>query len=154
VSRIKPISRLMWAALATVVLSGCLFSGPTRIKATLKADAALNPDHNGRPSPVVVRLYELKSATTFDGADIYALQQRADETLAADLVARDEMTVRPGESKKFERTLQETTKFVGVVAEFRDFEHSRWRASMPVKPKKKNKIVLTLGTNSIAIAPK
>lgn len=59
----------------------------------------LFPNGNGRPSPIVVRLFELKHPVTFENADFFSLYERAKETLAPDLVASEEIELRPGESE-------------------------------------------------------
>src|SRR5262245_62038716 len=50
-----------------LVMAGCLSNPPkpSNVKLTLRAAADVNPDGNGRPSPVVVRIYQLKTDTAF-----------------------------------------------------------------------------------------
>src|ERR1700680_2089380 len=99
---------------------------PTTITAALDAHANVNPDARGRPSPVVVRFYELKSLAAFDAADFFSMFDRDKETLGAELVAREEFNLRPGEKRPLARTLQLDTRYIGVVAAFRDLERSQW----------------------------
>jgi type VI secretion system VasD/TssJ family lipoprotein len=53
-----------------------------QINLKLTASDQLNPDLNGRPSPIVVRLFELKHPVTFENADFFSLYERAKESLA------------------------------------------------------------------------
>ena len=43
------------------------------MRLTLAATADSNPDATGRPSPVVVRVYQLKTDVAFKGAEFFAL---------------------------------------------------------------------------------
>jgi type VI secretion system protein VasD len=149
-----PIVRGLFIAVVLLGLTGCFGSSPSVVKATMNADAQLNPDTAGRPSPVVVRLFELKSSTAFDSADFFSIYQREQATLGPDLVAREELTLLPGQTLKFERTLQEGTAHIGLVAAFRDIEHARWRAGTAVRRNKKTKITVRLEASSISISAK
>src|SRR5947207_3053449 len=87
---------------------------PATIAATLDAHANVNPDARGRPSPVIVRFYELKSLAAFNAADFFSMFDRDKETLGAELVAREEFDLRPGEKRPLARTLQPDTRYIGV----------------------------------------
>jgi type VI secretion system protein VasD len=113
---------------------------PTTVAATLQAGAAVNPDLRKRASPIVIRLYELKSAAAFEAADFVSLFERDQATLAAEMAGREEFILRPGESKPWQKTLAPDTKFIGVLAAFRDIERARWKSIVPVKPNAKNQI--------------
>src|SRR5262249_18119678 len=112
--------------LAICLVAGC--GGSSRmLQGSIKVDQATNPDVKGRASPVVVRIYELRSPTAFGAADFFALFESESETLGADLVAREEYQLRPAETLPYQRQLQPDTQFIGVAAAFRDLENSRWR---------------------------
>jgi len=104
----------------------------TILQVTVEARPDINPDVNGRPSPIVLRWYELKSLGTLSVADFFSLFGREKETLGADLLALEEFQLVPGEKRSFEKKLQTETRYVAVVAAFRDLERSQWRASMPI----------------------
>ncbi|SAK89959.1 putative lipoprotein [Caballeronia pedi] len=105
---------------------------PTVVRISVNALDGVNPDRTGRPSPVVVRVYELKTTAAFDSADFFTLYGKDQATLGGDLNAKNEFLLRPGDSRSVEQTVQPGTKFVAVVAAYRDIERSRWRASAPV----------------------
>jgi type VI secretion system protein VasD len=139
--------------LAALCLAAC---GPSHslLRATVKADDKLNPDASGRPSPVVVRLFELKSPRAFESADFYSLYQREQEALGPDLVVRDEIVVKPGETLKFDRVLQDATTDIGLVAAFRDIEHAQWKAAKAIRRNKKTKVTVRLEASSISTPAK
>jgi type VI secretion system protein VasD len=146
-----PQDRRRWllsasGAAAAVALPGCTMfsSGPATLSTTVVASAQVNPDARRRPSPVVVRVFELKAPTLFEQADFVSLFEKDQALLAGELVSREEFVLRPGESKPINKPLSPDTKFIGVMAAFRELERARWRAVVPVVAKKKNVVEITL----------
>jgi type VI secretion system protein VasD len=119
------------------------------LRGAIKADPATNPDLRGRPSPVVVRVYELKAVGAFNTADFFSLFEKEQEALGSELVGREEYQLQPDETRPYQRQLQPDTKFIGVAAAFRDLEHARWRNVVAVPAKRK--ITLTIGIEARAI---
>ena len=148
-TRLAWMACIVWLLWLTACASG---PKPTVIQTDLRVQANINPDMRGRPSPVVVRFYELKSLTAFNNADFFALFERDRETLGTELVAVDELQLMPNETRQFKRTLQPDTQYIGVVAAFRDLEHSEWRASTTVAPHKVSPLIIQLEANQISIA--
>jgi type VI secretion system protein VasD len=142
--------RLVTIACGITLLVGCSSGNRAPLlQGTIKATPTTNPDLTGRPSPVVVRTYELRALGAFNGADFFSLFERESETLASDLVGREEYDLRPGETRPYKRQLQPDTKFFGVVAAFRDLENSRWRQAVPVPAKRE--VTLTVGVEARAV---
>jgi type VI secretion system protein VasD len=111
----------------------------------------VNPDRSGRPSPVVVRTYELKSLAAFDTAHVYGLLEQDREVLGGDLLGRDELPLKPGERRELKKTLQADTRYFGVTAAFRDVEHSKWRATTPVAAKALSHVEIRVDRNDVSI---
>jgi type VI secretion system protein VasD len=137
-----------------IALAGGCRSGPPLLQGSIKADPTINPDLHGRPSPVVVRVYELKSLEAFNNADFFALFDKESETLGSDLLGREEYDLRPAETRPYKRQLQPDTKFIGVVAAFRDLEHSRWRQAAPVPAKRSVTLTVGLQAQAVTVAVK
>jgi len=148
---------LVPALIALAALSaGCgKLMGPKATTAAMELRAAtnLNPDDSGRPSPLRVRLYELKSASGFNGQDFFSLYERDKDVLGPDLVAREEIQVEPGMQKNFTRKLSPDTKFLGVLAPYRNIERAKWRASMEVPAGKTTPVVLDLESLAVSLGP-
>jgi type VI secretion system protein VasD len=138
-------------AAALALIAGCA-SGPkpTPVTGSIAASPRVNPSVSKRPSPLLVRVYELKAVTAFNAADFVSLYQRDQAELGADLVAREEMTLAPGETKPLSKTLAPETRFVGVFAAYRDLEHARWRAVVPIAPGQKQQI--TIQADELAVS--
>jgi type VI secretion system protein VasD len=137
------------------VLPGCSmfgFGGPPTLTATSVATAQINPDARKRPSPVVVRVFELKTSTLFEQADFVSLFEKEQAVLGAELVSREEFVLRPGETKPLTKPLAPETKFIGVMVAFRELERARWRVVVPVVAGKKN--VLSIDLDDITVVAK
>jgi type VI secretion system protein VasD len=98
----------------------------------VSARADANPDATGRPSPIVVRVYQLKSDAGFGNAEFFALFDDDKRVLAADLVGREEFELAPGETRTVELNLSPDTRFMGALGAYRDVRDATWRASEPV----------------------
>lgn len=115
---------------------------PTFLAGSIQVSAQVNPNANQRPSPLLLRVYELKAVAAFNGADFMSLYQRDQAELGSDFVAREEFVLAPGETKTFVKTLSADTQFLGVVAAFRDLDRSRWRSVIAVDPRKSQQVVI------------
>jgi len=146
-------ARVLALAFGAALIAGC-GSGPPLVRGSIKADSAVNPDQRGRPSPVVVRVYELKSLGGFDGADFFSLYEKESETLGSDLVGREEYDLQPGEARPYRRQLQPDTKFIGVVAAFRDLENSSWRQAVAVPAKRSVSVTIAIDARTVTVAVK
>ncbi len=122
----------------SVLLASCASKPPPKppkpieTQTVISASADVNPDSAGRASPVVIRVFQLRGDAEFNDADFFALYDKEKETLAANLIMRDERTVLPGQELPLKLSLAPDTRFVGAIAGFRDVQSSHWRAIMPV----------------------
>ena len=107
---------------------------PEPIRLTLQASDDVNPDAANRPSPVVVRLYLLKADALFMAGDFFALYDDEKSALKDDLIAKStEFTLRPGESTAVpEFVPSPETRFLGVIAAYRDYRNAQWRRVAPL----------------------
>lgn len=128
-----------------VALCACTFGRkkppapkPVPVMRTVVTAADLNPDREGRPSPVVLAIYQLREAGAFQNADFFSLQDRAPNALGPDLIGRpEELKLRPAQTRESATEIDPETRFLGVVAAFHDIERAQWRAVAPVPEKKK-----------------
>ena len=102
-----------------------------RVPMTINAAADVNPAVNGTPSPVVVRLYLLRTDEPFKSADFFALYDDEEKVLGQALISRDEFMLTPGEKRTLEVPIAEGTVFVGAIAAFRDIRNAQWRVMAP-----------------------
>ncbi|MBX7228542.1 MAG: type VI secretion system lipoprotein TssJ [Burkholderiaceae bacterium] len=146
------LSRAVMVIGLSAMLLACGKSS-TLVSAALQASSSINPDARNRPSPVVIRVYELKTPATFESADFFSLFDKDQATLGADMLAREEFTLRPGDSQTINRELKPDTRFMAVFAGFREVEKSTWRAVMPLNVGKKNTVQISLDARTVSISP-
>ena len=96
----------------------------------LVAEAGVNPDINGTPKPVLMRLYELKAAASFERASFLDLMEKDEAALGGDFLRREEFLVAPGERRTIERKGNADVRAFGLFAAFRDLERSSWRTAI------------------------
>jgi type VI secretion system protein VasD len=144
---IHPLLLFAWSLTA---LSGC-GSSPTRIEANIVAAEDLNPDFNGRASPLVVRLYQLKSPVAFNNASFFALYDSDAAALGEDLQGKEEIELKPGDNLEIERELQPQTHFIGFLAGYRDIENASWRAVAEVPEGETTDLKIDFGRLTVKI---
>ena len=140
------------AALCAAGLAGCAGSpDPTVAIISVTAAEDVNPDAQGRASPVMLRIYELRSRAGFDGADFFSLYSAERETLAADLAGKHEQIVTPGTSAEIRRTPPPDVRYIGIVAAFRDIERAGWRSAAALAPNQTTHIQLRIERNGLVV---
>ncbi|RLJ19749.1 type VI secretion system lipoprotein TssJ [bacterium endosymbiont of Escarpia laminata] len=125
---------------------------PTQLAAKFLASLHVNPNAEGTPSPVVVRFYELKTPGIFEDTDFFTLYDDDIAVLGADLVARDEFKIMPGKTLPLLRELDPQTRFIGVMAAFRDLNNAIWRATAPIALHQVNAYTILLGRGEVSIS--
>jgi len=101
---------------------------------TLSASSSVNPDAQGRPAPLVVRLYALAARDAFDRATFFELYDHDRAVLGRSALARSVIVVRPGERIRFDEPLDAGTRSFAVVAAYQRIDTACWRAIVDVVP--------------------
>lgn len=135
--------RLTGLMLAVLVMAACKSNPPkpNSSKLTFQVAAEANPDANNRPSPIVVRVFQLKGSDAFNNAGYFELSDDAAKVLGPDLIKVEEHQLRPGDNQVVGLSVAGEAKFVGVVAGFRNFRDAQWRVVVPA-PLKKNALIV------------
>ena len=124
---------------------------PVPVAGIISAAADLNPSATQRPSPLVLRIYELRSDTAFNKADFIALYQSEQSAIGADLVLKDEFMLQPGETRSYERMLSIETRWLAVFGIYRNVERAVWRAIAPVPPGKSLKLSISAQSQALSL---
>jgi type VI secretion system protein VasD len=132
------------------MLSACA-TKPVVTPVTLRvaASADVNPDGRNRASPILVRVYALRSTAPFDSADFFSLFEKDQATLGGELVQREELLLKPGDIKAVEMKLSADVKAIAVMGAYRDLERARWRAVRPVEPGKPLNLTVVFGARQV-----
>lgn len=124
---------------------------PVPVAGTISAAADLNPSATQRPSPLVLRIYELRSDTAFSKADFIALYQSEQAAIGADLVLKDEFVVQPGETRPYQRTLSIETRWLAIFGAYRNVERAVWRAIVPVPAGKTLRLAIRADSQALSL---
>lgn len=135
------------------VTVGCFPGFPTRIEANIAAAEDLNPDYKGRASPLVVRFYHLKSDLAFNNASFFALYDNDETELGNDLLGKEEIELRPGQEMVYKRELGPETRYVGILASYRDIENASWRAVAEVREGKTTEVKFDFARLEVSVVP-
>lgn len=124
---------------------------PTVVELTLTATADANPTESGQGAPVVVRIYQLGSATNFSNAEFFQLFNGDSEFLKSDLVKRDDFILAPGQTKTATLTPSDAVKALGVFAAYRDFQRATWCGTADIPPHQTTRVTVTAGASGITV---
>ena len=132
---------LLWGYLLFMVamLAACQSSvgkddGAQQI--TLNADKKSNPNEKGQPSPVSVRIYELKSTEAFLMSDYFTIIDGSDAELLTQIKKVYESMMKPGEKRDVSLYPAADSVALGIVVAYRDINHAQ---AIKVWPLKSNK---------------
>lgn len=136
-----------------VVLAACgtLQPDPTTVSMTIAATGSINPNSAAVPSPVVLRIYQLKSDGAFQTAEFPELFYHDQETLGGELLGRKEFDLKPGVELIYEDRVSPETRYIGVVAGFRDIDRAAWRAIEATVPEGENVLVVNVDSLSVSL---
>ena len=112
---------------------GGIFGADTDLTLSFNVDSDINPDENKTPSPLFIRMYELKSTKLFNKADFIDIYERDKDILGADFIAVQKLKrLKPGENRENSFVLNEKTRFVGLYAEFLSYKTAKYKLIIPV----------------------
>lgn len=129
------------------------------VKGQIVTAEDLNPDYRGRPSPVSLILFQLKSAEAFNNADFFSLYDPDSAILGGDLIQRSQRMLQPGQSFEIEEEFDEEARYVGFVAAYRDIETAQWRGLIELPQKgffksffSRSKLMIELQSLAVLVA--
>jgi type VI secretion system protein VasD len=144
---------------ALLAMSACKSAPPPPIpvitKLEIVASADINPDSQGRASPLVMRFFQLRTDAEFTGAQYFQLYEHEKDVLGASLISRDEFPLAPAAHILQELPVSPDARFFGVSAGYRD-SAAVWRTLVPVPAKNakrpSNEQRVTIRLNKAAVA--
>ena len=113
---------------------------PTYVTINFEASGDINRSIAGSASPMVLRIYQLKSYATFEKADFFSLFEKDDQLLGNDLVDKEEILLKPYEKRTVFFEPSDETQTIGLFAIFRDYKEAKWKASVGIQKNKTNVI--------------
>jgi type VI secretion system protein VasD len=156
--RLGPMHVSVILALA-LGLNACGSAPPkaAEAKGRISASPQVNPNSAGRPSPIHVRIFQLKEDGAFMGADFWTLVDKEQATLGGSLVQRLEYDLVPGETREFPLKISPEARVLAVMAEFADYRNAEWRVVTQAPNKslmdivKKDRVSIEIGKDKATI---
>lgn len=129
----------------------------TNLKVNFIVDANINPDENKRPSPVFVRLYELKSPDVFQKADFIDLYEHDTKVLGADYINKQVLKpLSPGLNRTDDFVLKNSATTIGLYVEFSQYRGANYKLNFPIVEHSisKNEVTIKISGTDISIVKK
>jgi type VI secretion system protein VasD len=134
----KPLSRLTLLLSAAILMAAC--ASPTKprfdtvVMLDIMASAELNPDQDGRPSPLEIQVYQLRDAQQFLRSSFLDLYQNSVTVLGGDYVGGSRIQVAPGQIDTQTLEMSSEVRFLGLVAAFSRYQNAKATLVLPVAP--------------------
>ena len=112
-----------------VFLTACGSTSENNVdfKYLISASSDINPDIEGRPSSVIVRVYQLTNKINFENATYDELFQSNHNALGTEFITLNEYFVDPSTTNEVELKISENAKYIGVVVGYRSVDMVTWR---------------------------
>ena len=136
------LMKIFYTTIAMLLLTSCsavntkvggVLDLDTDFQLSFVVEQNINPDDNKIPSPVIVRMYELKSTKLFKKANFIDLYERDSEVLGKSLIAQQVLkAIKPGEQRKANFVLSKDTQYIGLYVEFLQFNNAKYKVTIPI----------------------
>lgn len=137
----RTVAIILVTSVLSLLLNGCAKKKtpppppppqPTIIDAVLTGSDELNPDINGRASPIVARVYQLKATGSFDLADFDSLYADDKNVLSDDLITKDEYHLSPGETISYKKKPVEDAHYLAIIGAYRNLNNAVWKKTIRI----------------------
>ncbi|UTA46615.1 type VI secretion system lipoprotein TssJ [Simiduia sp. 21SJ11W-1] len=154
------LRRIAFFGAITLLLAACqatreTLNFDTSANVTLYAALDINPDQDKRASPLVIRVFKLADARQFGREDFLNLYEDAENRLGRDLLDTVVLKeIAPGEKRTETFELAPEVKYLGLLAEFVNYQDADAVTIIPIQPHTENDIDLQInGVKLIEGAP-
>lgn len=153
---LKKIPQLILIGLLVLTLAACqttrrTLNFDTTAELAVDIEKDVNPDNDGRASPVVVRVFMLADDRQFSREDFLNLYENAESRLGKDLL--DTVVLKefaPGEQRVETLQLSPEVRYIGLLAEFVRYQDADALMLLPITDHTDNEYDITLTGTQIA----
>lgn len=124
---------------------------PTRVVIEFDAAGDINPNGQGRASPLGIRIYQLKSYSAFGKADFFSLYDNDEAVLGSDLLKKKRIMLMPNEKRTVFFETEDDTGTIGLMGIFMDHENIQWKAAAGVRANKTTVIDVTINSAGVMV---
>ncbi|NQZ32441.1 MAG: type VI secretion system lipoprotein TssJ [Oceanospirillaceae bacterium] len=143
---------------SSVILSACKtiptisFDDPDKIiNISISANSGSNPDLAGRPSPTVIKIYQLSSDGKFKQTDFFTLYDD-DSTLSSDVLEHRELLLASQSSNSLLMTLDPKTQYIGITAAFQQSNNAKYKLLIPIGKRSTQSAAVKLLVNQLVLS--
>lgn len=152
----KKILQLTLIGLLVLTVAACqatrrTLNFDTSVELAVDIEQDVNPDSDGRASPVVVRVFMLADDRQFSREDFLNLYENAESRLGKDLI--DTVVLKefaPGEQRLETLQLSPEVRYIGLLAEFVRYQDADALMLLPITDHTDNEYRITLTGTQIA----
>lgn len=147
---IKQTFRILLIGVLALTVAACqttrrTLNFDTNVELTMDIEGDVNPDNDGRASPVVVRVFMLADDRQFSREDFLNLYENADSRLGKDLLNTIILKeFAPGEQRIEKLELTPEVKYIGLLAEFVRYQEADALMLLPITEHKNNEYEVTV----------
>jgi len=127
---------------------------PTILELKLKAGKLLNPDIEGRASPLVVRIYQFEAIDKFNTSDFFAIYDNDVALLGQDIIFRKELELQPDTNRNLSLESKPEARYLAIFAAFRNLDTAQWIASVKIFPNQTNKVSINFDQYTVTLNTK
>ncbi|AMX03986.1 hypothetical protein A3224_01225 [Microbulbifer thermotolerans] len=149
------LPRLLVVCLLVLTVAACqatrrTLNFDTSLELTVRADRDVNPDNDGRASPVVVRVFMLADDRQFAREDFLNLYENAESRLGRDLIGTVVLKeFAPGEERVEKLELTPDVRYIGLLAEFVQYQRADALMLLPITDHSNNEYQVALADTRI-----
>lgn len=138
------MKKLIWILLSilAITVSGCASNPDRQMTLSIKSVDYLNPNEENIAEPVTLTIFELRLPNQFNQAGYNDLLFNTNAILKSDLIDKQTLEIRPGESKNYPIDLSSDVKYIGIVASYRTLNESSWKQIYAIPTEEKAKLNL------------
>ena len=147
---------LLLGCMLLLSVSGCSWFSdaplePSDPHLTLTLQAALDTNRNlyGRPSPVVVHVFQLANSQAFQRATLSQLSTNPVQALGPDFLGHEVFVLRPGQRYRYHFIPEPRMGDIGVIVEYRSIDEARWRVVSRVDQGMTPEVFVSIGRSSV-----
>lgn len=143
--------RSIGIVIACYLLSLTACNSLVKVRGKIVAASNINPNIRDQASPVVVKIFQLKSIKKFNSASYLTLTKDAKAYLGSDLIQVESIIVRPKQTLPYKTDMSSKTKYIGIVGAFREKNQTGWKATHRVSLVHYENIRINITGNTITI---
>lgn len=127
---------------------------PTILELKVQAGKHLNPDIEGRASPLVVRIYQFTAIDKFNTSDFFAIYDNDTALLGQEIIFRKELELQPDTQQQLSLESKPEARYLAIFAAFRNLDTAQWKASMQIVPHRTTEVSIKFDQYTVTLNTK